>query len=117
MIPIVTSPNDVTINTMIDICVRAGDNEKKKYFINLLGEYEIKPDNFTYSTIIKGMNNKNNSLSEAFQLFDIAKKYNRADEILYNCIMDACLRFGDIDRMLIVFEEMKKVYKHLWKVI
>ena len=57
------------------------------------------------------MNNKNNSLSEAFQLFDIAKKYNRADEILYNCIMDACLRFGDIDKMLIVFEEMKKVYK------
>ena len=111
LIPIVTSPNDVTINTMIDICVRAGDNEKKKYFINLLGEYEIKPDNFTYSTIIKGMNNKNNSLSEAFQLFDIAKKYNRADEILYNCIMDACLRFGDIDKMLIVFEEMKKVYK------
>ena len=31
LIPIVTSPNDVTINTMIDICVRAGDNEKKKY--------------------------------------------------------------------------------------
>jgi pentatricopeptide repeat domain-containing protein 1 len=102
-------PNDVTINTMIDICVRTNNIEKKEYFINLLEEYDIKPDNFTYSTIIKGMNKNTNNLSEAFQLFEIAKKYSRADEILYNCIMDACIRFGQIDKMLFIFEEMKKV--------
>jgi pentatricopeptide repeat domain-containing protein 1 len=112
-IPYEVVPNDVTINTMIDICVRIGNHEKKQEFINLLGEYEIKPDNFTYSTIIKGMNKKNNTLSEAFQLFETAKKYSKADEILYNCIMDACLRFGEIDKMLEVFEEMKKVFFYL----
>jgi pentatricopeptide repeat protein len=112
-IPSEVVPNDVTVNTMIDICVRIGNHEKKQEFINLLGQYEIKPDNFTYSTIIKGMNKKNNTLSEAFQLFETAKKYSKADEILYNCIMDACLRFGEIDKMLDVFEEMKRVYYSL----
>jgi len=112
-IPSEVVPNDVTVNTMIDICVRIGNHDKKQEFINLLGQYEIKPDNFTYSTIIKGMNKKNNTLSEAFQLFETAKKYSKADEILYNCIMDACLRFGEIDKMLDVFEEMKRVFNFL----
>jgi len=46
-------------------------------------------------------------------LFETAKKYSKADEILYNCIMDACLRFGEIDKMLDVFEEMKRVFNFL----
>ena len=69
-------------------------------------EMNIKPDNFTYTTIIKGLNkdsfpsnsnNKTNELDLAFQLFEKVKQISKPDEILYNCIMDACLRFNQVD--------------------
>ena len=120
-------PNDVTFNTLIDVFVRAKDMNKVWFIISKMKEYGIKPDNFTYSTIIKGLNkncinneitnlnnqnNNNNSINNsseldlAFKLFDNVKKTSKPDEILYNCIMDACLRFGKIDQMLELYENM-----------
>ena len=78
-------------------------------------EMNIKPDNFTYTTIIKGLNkdsfpsnsnNKTNELDLAFQLFEKVKQISKPDEILYNCIMDACLRFNQVDKMLELYKEM-----------
>ena len=117
-------PNDVTFNTLIDVFVRAKDMNKVWFIISKMKEYGIKPDNFTYSTIIKGLNkncisndsnnnntnnNSINSSSEldlAFKLFENVKKTSKPDEILYNCIMDACLRFGKIEQMLELYENM-----------
>jgi pentatricopeptide repeat protein len=49
-------PNDVTYNSLIDACVR---NDKMTKAWALLKEMQsdphVKPDNFTYSTIIKGI--------------------------------------------------------------
>ena len=75
-------------------------------------ENNIKPDNFTYSTIIKGLNKNSNNTKEnelelAFKLFDNVKKNSKPDEILYNCIMDACLRFGKIEKMLEIYDTMQ----------
>jgi pentatricopeptide repeat protein len=49
-------PNDVTYNSLIDACVR---NDKMPKAWALLKEMQndqhVNPDNFTYSTIIKGI--------------------------------------------------------------
>jgi len=49
-------PNDVTYNSLIDACVR---NDKMPKAWGLLKEMQndphVNPDNFTYSTIIKGI--------------------------------------------------------------
>jgi pentatricopeptide repeat protein len=107
------TPNDVTFNTMIDVCVRNHNMTEVWSIIEKMKDYGIKPDNFTYSTIIKGLNkdgcdsNKGESeLSLAFKLFENVKKFAKPDEILYNCIMDACLRFGEYNKMMEVYEEM-----------
>ena len=141
------TPNDVFFNTMIDVCVRSNNMPRVWGIIEKMKEVGIKPDNFTYSTIIKGLNKNtnlnNNEVSKneeieagtgetsstsptnniglspinlnvespseldlAFKLFENVKKFSRPDEILYNCIMDACLRFDRIDRMLEIYEEM-----------
>jgi pentatricopeptide repeat protein len=138
------TPNDVFFNTMIDVCVRSNNMPKVWGVIEKMKDFGIKPDNFTYSTIIKGLNkntslkiegdgnstkesfwqsdkenmhnihskhfsNNSESLSEldiAFRLFENVKKCSKPDEILYNCIMDACLRFHNIDKMLELYEEM-----------
>lgn len=110
-------PNDVTFNTLIDVFVRSKNMNKVWFIISKMKEMGIKPDNFTYSTIIKGLNkntnlncgnsNSNeNELDLAFKLFENVKKNSKPDEILYNCIMDACLRFGKIDKMLELYDTM-----------
>jgi pentatricopeptide repeat protein len=118
-------PNDVTFNTMIDVCVRSNKMSQVWKMIDEMRELGIQPDNFTYSTIIKGLNkgscsqfleqgrnlNMNSNeecsgLDLAFKLFENVKRFSAPDEILYNCIMDACLRFEKIDKMMEVYEDM-----------
>ena len=115
-------PNDVTFNSLIDAYVRQNKMNKVFKLISTMQQYHIKPDNFTYTTIIKGLNkdsfssnnyskindykNSKNELDLAFQLFEKVKQYLKPDEILYNCIMDACLRFNKVDKMLELYKEM-----------
>ena len=126
-------PNDVTFNTLIDVYVSQKNMEKVLQTVNLMQKYKIFPDNYTYTTIIKGLNknslpkNTNNvntpintkvsssaqlfsnmELDLAFKLFNHVRIISKPDEILYNCIMDACLRFNKIDKMLEMYEEMIK---------
>ena len=128
-------PNDVTFNSLIDVYVSQKNMEKVVEIVNLMQQYKIYPDNYTYTTIIKGLNknslmknpgnssnipnNSNNvnpneiifgniELGLAFQLFNHVRLTSRPDEILYNCIMDACLRFNKIDKMLEMYENMIK---------
>ncbi len=133
-------PNDVSFNTMIDVYVRSEKVNLVWGLLELMKKYGINPDNFTYSTIIKGINKKSNfnnsknntitnnyfnkgldsydnkyeneegDLQMAFKLFENVKLHSKPDEILYNCIMDACLRFDKIDKMMEYHEEMTKVY-------
>ena len=119
------TPNDVTFNSLIDAYVRQNNMNKVFKLISTMQKYHIKPDNFTYTTIIKGLNkdsfssnnninssDKNNNyknkneLDLAFQLFEKVKQISKPDEILYNCIMDACLRFNKVDKMLELYKEM-----------
>ena len=125
------TPNDVTFNSLIDAYVRQNNMNKVFKLISIMQQYHIKPDNFTYTTIIKGLNkdsfsSNNNNINEinninnindytnknkdelnlAFQLFEKVKQISKPDEILYNCIMDACLRFNKVDKMLELYKEM-----------
>ena len=117
------TPNDVTFNSLIDAYVRQNNMNKVFKLISTMQQYHIKPDNFTYTTIIKGLNkdsfslsnnnnindyknNNKNELDLAFQLFEKVKQFSKPDEILYNCIMDACLRFNKVDKMLELYKEM-----------
>jgi pentatricopeptide repeat domain-containing protein 1 len=48
-------------------------------------------------------------LDKAFALFSSLRKNNdlMPDEVLFNCLIDACVRFRDIQKALSVFEEMQ----------
>lgn len=114
-------PNDVTYNSMIDACVRAHSLPRAWDLLQEMHDQGIHPDNFTYSTLIKGIRSEYHSsasgpcgisnyhdLERAFRLLEDMKSQNivRPDEILYNCLMDACVRFHDVNRSVAVFNEM-----------
>ena len=50
---------------------------------------------------------KKPDIEKAFILFEEYKKINQPDQIIYNCLLDACVNAGDIDRAYKLLEEIK----------
>lgn len=96
-------PNDVTYNSVIDACVRCQGMDRAWDLFTQMQDNGIVPDNFTFSTLIKGIKPSRNpkkdkqDLDRAFSLLEQIKQNKNAspDEILYNCLIDACIRLKD----------------------
>ena len=108
-------PNDVTFNTIIDGCTRTRNRMDMAWRI-LEDMYRcgVTPDSFTFSTLVKGIKKNSSrdskhSLDRALHFLDTVSKEGmaQADEVLYNCIMDTCLHFRQLDKAVSLFEEMQ----------
>mmetsp|Transcript_17191 Transcript_17191/g.15073 ORF Transcript_17191/g.15073 Transcript_17191/m.15073 type:complete len:208 (+) Transcript_17191:497-1120(+) len=127
------TPNEITYNTLIDACTRAGDMDLAFKYFTEMKEKQLQPDNFTYSTIIKGIKNHHTTLQKEQREFTNAKVKNgklfnnhyatlekvleildtckegkivKPDEILFNCVMDACIKFKNMKKALEIYHEM-----------
>ena len=72
----------------------------------------VKADNFTYSTLIKGIRyeDQNRDLDKAFQLFSqLGQDPSQGpDEILFNVLLDACINCGQLERAISLFKNIKE---------
>ncbi|MCQ2815756.1 MAG: hypothetical protein MJ252_00670 [archaeon] len=118
--------DNVTFNSLIDSFVRNKDMTKAWDIFVDMKNYGIKPDNITYSTLIKGLSKgeteeeinedspKNNyglkiyknDFKTVLELFEKVRSLNQVDEVFYNSIMDACLRFKKYDKMFEIYDTM-----------
>jgi pentatricopeptide repeat domain-containing protein 1 len=75
---------------------------------------DLTPDNFTYSIMINGIKSNNTNKEELIKTINLLEKLEKMgdhfqpDEILYNSLIDACVKFNEINKALCLFEEMKK---------
>jgi len=108
-------PNDITLNTIIDIMIESGNFDLAwKYFDEMEKTYEIEPDIYTYSTLLKSIKNyepDQKNIERAFEILKIVKlsktKGIKPDEILYNCILDTCVKYNKMEQAQAVFNDMK----------
>ncbi|KAM3136824.1 hypothetical protein pb186bvf_011083 [Paramecium bursaria] len=102
-------PTIVTINTLIDQYFKNNMKDKAWKVFETLKQSQIKPDNFTYTTLINGLKNNRDGLDLrlAFQLFEEYKQFNNPDQIIYNCLLDACINAGDLSKAFLLLQEMK----------
>jgi len=102
--------NTITYNSIIDACVKSGDLTTAE---NLLHEITspsnpLEPDLITFSTLLKGYCHAGD-LDKALQLVDCIKQRNlRCDELVYNTLMDGCVKANDVQAGVGLFEEMVK---------
>ena len=98
--------NLITFNTVIDLWVSQGVMEEAwNYFDQMHRHHHFSPDVFTYSTLIKGIKKHENSINNLYKLFELisiqgCKCENpeaEFDEILFNSLIDAFGRFGDVE--------------------
>lgn len=108
-------PNDITLNTIIDIMIESGNFDLAwKYFDDMENVYSVEPDIYTYSTLLKSIKNyepDQKNIERAFDILKIVKlsktKGIKPDEILYNCIIDTCVKYGKMEQAEVVFNDMK----------
>lgn len=108
------TPNDISFNSIIDLCVKSKNRDKIWEFIAEMEASGIKPDSFTYSIIIKGLDITSKNCSSSDKEFQFANElYNKVkinfepDEIIYNCMMDVCIRKGDINKVFEIYHDMQ----------
>ena len=107
-------PNDVTINTILDILIKGRQFQKAwDLFDEMRTTYDIEPDKYSYSTIIKALKYDLDSskLERAFGILEYLKNKNTQlnDEIIFNCLIDVCIKLNCIDKAEKVFYQMKEV--------
>ena len=108
-------PNDVTINTCLDILIKTGDTDRAwEMFETMNTVYNIKPDKYSFSTIIKALKFDPNpeKLEKAFGIIDFLKTQKGSssnDEIIFNCLIDVCVKLGLISKAEKLFSEMKEL--------
>lgn len=106
-------PNDITINTSLDILIKSGEIDKAwELFEKMESKYSVKPDKYSYSTIIKALKYKPDAdkLEKAFGIIEFLKEDTQSlanDEIIFNCLIDVCIKLGDIEKAEKLFQDMK----------
>jgi len=92
-------PGTVSYNSIIDGYVRSKEFWKAWNCYKEMQNKKITADNFTYSSLIKGVTNKDQKkeFNIIYKLFETIKNTNIADEILYNCMLDACVATYNFD--------------------
>lgn len=109
-------PNDITLNTVIDITVESGCFDLAwKYYDDMEKVYQVEPDIYTYSTLLKTIKNyepEERFIERAFDILKIVKlskaKGIKPDEILYNCILDTCVKYNRMEQADSVYKDMSQ---------
>jgi len=100
--------NTITYNSMLDACVKCGDLPTAEGLLREMKapESTLEPDLITFSTLLKGYCNVG-ELDKALQVAEAIKGCGlRCDELVYNTLMDGCVKAGDVSAGIGLFEEM-----------
>eukprot|EP00747_Dinoflagellata_sp_TGD_P193400 gnl/TRDRNA2_/TRDRNA2_59512_c0_seq1.p1 gnl/TRDRNA2_/TRDRNA2_59512_c0~~gnl/TRDRNA2_/TRDRNA2_59512_c0_seq1.p1 ORF type:complete len:706 (+),score=148.84 gnl/TRDRNA2_/TRDRNA2_59512_c0_seq1:172-2118(+) len=100
--------NTITYNSVIDACIKCGDVASAETLLHEMTapESTLEPDLISYSTLLKGYCHAG-ELDKALHVAETIKaKGLRCDELVYNTLMDGCVKANDITAGVGLFEEM-----------
>lgn len=100
--------NTITYNSIIDVCIKCGEVRRAEDLVKQMNEPEnnVEPDLITYSTLLKGYCHTG-EMDKALQVSETIKERGlRRDELVYNTLMDGCVKANDISTGVGLFEEM-----------
>lgn len=100
-------PNAVTYNSLVKDAVMRQDLQGAWKFIDEMEKDGTSPDAFTCSILMKGVKHTScpDDVDNIISLIERAKV--TPDEVLVNCLLDACVRLRNIPRLTQVLEQFK----------
>jgi len=100
--------NTIAYNSIIDVCIKCSDVQAAEDIFRemLLPHSNVQPDLITYSTLLKGYCQVGN-LDKALQVAETIKACGlKCDELVYNTLMDGCVKANDLSAGVGLFAEM-----------
>uniref|UniRef100_A0A7S4QPU8 PROP1-like PPR domain-containing protein n=1 Tax=Alexandrium monilatum TaxID=311494 RepID=A0A7S4QPU8_9DINO len=100
--------NTITYNSILDACIKCGELATAEGLLREMTspESSLEPDLITFSTLLKGYCHIGN-LEKALQVAEAIKARGlQSDELVYNTLMDGCVKANDIRAGVGLFEEM-----------
>ncbi|CAE8637912.1 unnamed protein product [Polarella glacialis] len=98
-----------TFNALLDACARSGEMYRAEPLLKEMAEQSIQANIVTYSTVLKGYCIENR-VDKAFGLMQEMKLNTevKADEVMYNTLLDGCARCCLWEKGMSVLSEMRK---------
>ncbi|CAK0880516.1 unnamed protein product [Prorocentrum cordatum] len=106
--------NTITYNSILDACVKCSDLAGAEGLLRemLDTENSHEPDLITFSTLLKGYCHVGD-LDKALQTAETIKARGlRCDELVYNTLMDGCVKANDITAGVGLFEDRDDPQRH-----
>jgi pentatricopeptide repeat protein len=100
--------NTITYNSIIDVCIKCSDVQTAEELLRemLAPGSQLEPDLITYSTLLKGYCHVGD-LDKALQVAETIKACGlKCDELVYNTLMDGCVKANDLSAGIGLFAEM-----------
>mmetsp|Transcript_13933 Transcript_13933/g.32684 ORF Transcript_13933/g.32684 Transcript_13933/m.32684 type:complete len:1078 (-) Transcript_13933:138-3371(-) len=89
-------PSVVTYNAVINSCTQNGQMDRVRGLLEDMRQRRLEPNLITYSTMIKGFCQQGDMQAAFSVLGDLRKDLpgGKADEVVYNTLLDGCLQAG-----------------------
>jgi len=100
-------PNVVTYNSMVKAAVDCQDLPGAWKLIHDMETHGVTPDSFTCSILMKSMKQAVNAEDMDGILALVQRAKIVPDEVLVNCLLDACVRLRDVERLTKVLDQFK----------
>merc|ERR1719517_400194 len=100
--------NTIAYNSIIDVCIKCSDLQTAEDIFRemLAPQSNVPPDLITYSTLLKGYCHVGN-LDKALQVAETIKACGlKCDELVYNTLLDGCVKANDLSAGVGLFAEM-----------
>lgn len=100
--------NTITYNSILEACVKCGEVPQAETLLQELMSPEsgLQPDLISFSTLLKGYC-QFGELDKALNVAQSIKARGlRCDELVYNTLMDGCVKANDVSSGIGLFEEM-----------
>jgi len=100
--------NTITYNSILEACVKCNDLQAAEEIVQgmLSTTCSVQPDLITFSTVLKGYCHSG-CLDKALQMLESIKGRGlHCDELVYNTLMDGCVKAHDLPSGVRLFEEM-----------
>lgn len=104
----------ISVNTILDALIEQNRMEKTWETFNTFKKI-IKPDVYTYTSLLKGIKNMTMDaewLNRAFLILEEAKIGYNLEESLFNSLLDSCIKYNRTDKAVELFKEMKEKNKN-----
>lgn len=100
--------NIITFNSILEACVKCGNVQAAEGLLQQMmsPESTLQPDLISFSTLIKGYC-QSGEIDKALSFAESLRARGLScDELVYNTLMDGCVKVGDLTTGIGLFEEM-----------